>query len=229
MQQWRCSTHRSVGFGRRKAAIYRQCVPGAPRTCRARSNCGKTLTDERRQAKRVFGQDATALRRARDPHRQRRRHRDRVPAVVGARAGADDALAARGRADRALSRRSAFEFTLPLAHAGTRSGSASGPRWRRSLSANRAPTARSRARCTPRRAQSAAPAARNPIALVVPCHRVVGSRGALGGFMNAADGRPAGDQAVATHARRLPLRRMTRRSAASTSRDGPHADDPPPA
>jgi methylated-DNA-[protein]-cysteine S-methyltransferase len=30
----------------------------------------------------------------------------------------------------------------------------------------------------------------NPIALVVPCHRVVGSKGALGGFMNAADGDP---------------------------------------
>jgi methylated-DNA-[protein]-cysteine S-methyltransferase len=30
----------------------------------------------------------------------------------------------------------------------------------------------------------------NPIALVVPCHRVVGSQGALGGFMNAADGDP---------------------------------------
>jgi methylated-DNA-[protein]-cysteine S-methyltransferase len=29
---------------------------------------------------------------------------------------------------------------------------------------------------------------RNPIALIVPCHRVVGSRGALGGFMHAADG-----------------------------------------
>ncbi|MEP7206244.1 MAG: methylated-DNA--[protein]-cysteine S-methyltransferase [Casimicrobiaceae bacterium] len=30
----------------------------------------------------------------------------------------------------------------------------------------------------------------NPIALVIPCHRVVGSRGALGGFMNAAAGDP---------------------------------------
>jgi methylated-DNA-[protein]-cysteine S-methyltransferase len=30
----------------------------------------------------------------------------------------------------------------------------------------------------------------NPIALVVPCHRVVGSKGALGGFMNADDGDP---------------------------------------
>jgi methylated-DNA-[protein]-cysteine S-methyltransferase len=28
----------------------------------------------------------------------------------------------------------------------------------------------------------------NRIALIVPCHRVVGSRGALGGFMNAAGG-----------------------------------------
>jgi len=30
----------------------------------------------------------------------------------------------------------------------------------------------------------------NPIALVIPCHRVVGSQGALGGFMNAAAGDP---------------------------------------
>lgn len=30
----------------------------------------------------------------------------------------------------------------------------------------------------------------NPLALVVPCHRVVGSRGALGGFMHAATGSP---------------------------------------
>jgi methylated-DNA-[protein]-cysteine S-methyltransferase len=27
----------------------------------------------------------------------------------------------------------------------------------------------------------------NPIALLIPCHRVVGSRGALGGFMHATD------------------------------------------
>lgn len=31
----------------------------------------------------------------------------------------------------------------------------------------------------------------NRIALVIPCHRVVGSRGALGGFMNATDGEGA--------------------------------------
>jgi methylated-DNA-[protein]-cysteine S-methyltransferase len=30
----------------------------------------------------------------------------------------------------------------------------------------------------------------NPLALVVPCHRVVASRGALGGFMHAAAGEP---------------------------------------
>ena len=32
--------------------------------------------------------------------------------------------------------------------------------------------------------------AANEIALVVPCHRVVGSQGSLGGFMNAVDGDP---------------------------------------
>jgi methylated-DNA-[protein]-cysteine S-methyltransferase len=30
----------------------------------------------------------------------------------------------------------------------------------------------------------------NPIALVIPCHRVVGSQGSLGGFMGAIDGDP---------------------------------------
>ena len=30
----------------------------------------------------------------------------------------------------------------------------------------------------------------NPIALLIPCHRVVGSAGALGGFMHATDGDP---------------------------------------
>ena len=30
----------------------------------------------------------------------------------------------------------------------------------------------------------------NPIALVVPCHRVIGSMGSLGGFMNAEGGDP---------------------------------------
>ena len=30
----------------------------------------------------------------------------------------------------------------------------------------------------------------NPIALVIPCHRVVGSQGSLGGFMGATEGDP---------------------------------------
>jgi methylated-DNA-[protein]-cysteine S-methyltransferase len=30
----------------------------------------------------------------------------------------------------------------------------------------------------------------NRIALIIPCHRVVGAQGSLGGFMNAADGDP---------------------------------------
>jgi methylated-DNA-[protein]-cysteine S-methyltransferase len=30
----------------------------------------------------------------------------------------------------------------------------------------------------------------NPIALIIPCHRVIGSRGAMGGFMHEAGGAP---------------------------------------
>ena len=83
-----------------------------------------------------------------------------------------------------------FEFTLPLAHPGT----AFRQRVRAALS--RIPVGESRTygeiahalRTAPRAVGGACGA--NPIALVVPCHRVVGSRGALGGFMNAADGDP---------------------------------------
>ena len=76
-------------------------------------------------------------------------------------------------------------------------------------SASRAPTARSRAwlRTAPRAVGQACGA--NPIALVIPCHRVVGSQGSLGGFMNADDGDPLADQALAADARRLSLRRLT--------------------
>jgi len=83
-----------------------------------------------------------------------------------------------------------FEFTLPLAHAGT----AFRQRVRAALA--KIPVGESRTYGEIARALHTAPRAvggacgGNPIALVVPCHRVVGSRGSLGGFMNAADGDP---------------------------------------
>ena len=86
--------------------------------------------------------------------------------------------------------------------------------------------------------------AANEIALVVPCHRVVGSQGSLGGFMSAkgrperellplggkarsakgaliseVDGDPHRDQALAAEARGLSLRRVTRSSAAAVDHD----------
>jgi methylated-DNA-[protein]-cysteine S-methyltransferase len=83
-----------------------------------------------------------------------------------------------------------FPFTLPLAHAGT----AFRQRVRAELT--KIPVGESRTYGEIARALHTAPRAvggacgGNPIALVVPCHRVVGSRGSLGGFMNAADGDP---------------------------------------
>lgn len=82
-------------------------------------------------------------------------------------------------------------FTLPLAPRGT-------PFQRRVWDAIAAiPVGESRTYGEIARAVRSAPRAvgqacgANPIALVVPCHRVVGSRGALGGFMNAEGGDPA--------------------------------------
>jgi methylated-DNA-[protein]-cysteine S-methyltransferase len=83
-----------------------------------------------------------------------------------------------------------FRFTLPLAHPGT----AFRQRLRAELT--KIPVGESRtygelahALHTAARAVGGGCGA-NPIALVVPCHRVVGSRGSLGGFMNAVDGNP---------------------------------------
>jgi methylated-DNA-[protein]-cysteine S-methyltransferase len=84
----------------------------------------------------------------------------------------------------------AYEFTVPLAPRGT-------PFQRRVWDAIRAiPLRESRTygevahvvRSSPRAIGQACGA--NPIALIIPCHRVVGSRGALGGFMNADAGDP---------------------------------------
>jgi methylated-DNA-[protein]-cysteine S-methyltransferase len=83
-----------------------------------------------------------------------------------------------------------FRFTLPLAPAGT-------PFRQRVWEAiARIPAGESRTYGELARELHTAPRAvggacgANPIALVIPCHRVVGSRGALGGFMNATGGDP---------------------------------------
>jgi methylated-DNA-[protein]-cysteine S-methyltransferase len=83
-----------------------------------------------------------------------------------------------------------FGFTLPLAHAGT----AFRQRVRAALT--QIPVGESRTYGEIARALRTAPRAvggacgSNPIALVVPCHRVVATHGALGGFMNSRDGDP---------------------------------------
>ena len=84
----------------------------------------------------------------------------------------------------------AFRFTVPLAPQGT-------PFQRRVWEAIRAiPLAESRTYGEIARTVHTAPRAvgqacgANRIALIIPCHRVVGSAGALGGFMNADDGDP---------------------------------------
>jgi methylated-DNA-[protein]-cysteine S-methyltransferase len=81
-----------------------------------------------------------------------------------------------------------FRFTVPLARQGT-------PFQRRVWEAIAA-IPRGESRTYAEVARSVASAARpvgqacgaNRIALIIPCHRVVGSRGALGGFMSEAQG-----------------------------------------
>ena len=83
-----------------------------------------------------------------------------------------------------------FRFTLPLAPEGTA--------FRRHVWAALAeiPVGESRTYGELARRLHSAPRAiggacgANPIALVIPCHRVVGSRGSLGGFMGATAGDP---------------------------------------
>jgi len=83
-----------------------------------------------------------------------------------------------------------FRFTLPLATVGT-------PFRRRVWQAlTGIPVGESRTYGELARLLHTAPRAvggacgANAIALVIPCHRVVGSQGSLGGFMNAANGDP---------------------------------------
>jgi len=83
-----------------------------------------------------------------------------------------------------------FRFSLPLAAAGTPFRE----RIREAL--NAIPVGESRTYGELARRLHTAPRAvggacgANDIALVVPCHRVVGSQGSLGGFMHAVDGDP---------------------------------------
>ena len=83
-----------------------------------------------------------------------------------------------------------FRFTLPLAHEGT-------PFRQRVWQALAGiPVGESRTYGELARLLHTAPravggaCAANTIALVIPCHRVVGSQGSLGGFMNAVEGDP---------------------------------------
>jgi methylated-DNA-[protein]-cysteine S-methyltransferase len=83
-----------------------------------------------------------------------------------------------------------FRFTVPLAPKGTA--------FRRRVwdALSTIPVGESRAYGEMARKLATAPRAvggacgANPIALVIPCHRVVGSQGALGGFMGVTDGDP---------------------------------------
>jgi methylated-DNA-[protein]-cysteine S-methyltransferase len=83
-----------------------------------------------------------------------------------------------------------FRFTLPLAPAGTA--------FRRKVwdALATIPVGESRTYGELARSLHTAPRAvggacgANPIALIIPCHRVVGSQGSLGGFMGATDGNP---------------------------------------
>jgi len=83
-----------------------------------------------------------------------------------------------------------FRFTLPLAPAGTA--------FRRKVwdALASIPVGESRTYGEVARTLHTAPRAvggacgANPIALVIPCHRVVGSQGSLGGFMGTTDGDP---------------------------------------
>jgi methylated-DNA-[protein]-cysteine S-methyltransferase len=83
-----------------------------------------------------------------------------------------------------------FRFTLPLAAAGSA--------FRRRVwdALSEIPLGQSRTYGEIARRLATAPRAvggacgANPIALVIPCHRVVGSQGSLGGFMGVTDGDP---------------------------------------
>lgn len=83
-----------------------------------------------------------------------------------------------------------FRFTLPLAPSGTSF------RHRVWETLKTIPVGESRTYGEIARRMSSAPRAiggacgANPISLIIPCHRVVGSQGSLGGFMGVTEGNP---------------------------------------
>ena len=119
-------------------------------------------------------------------------YRHRVPAAVRARRRADR-CAGRARVPASSSATSPigeFRFELPLAPAGTRVP-APGLGCALAIPVGESRTYGELARrlhTAPRAVGGACGA--NPIALVIPCHRVVGTHGSLGGFMGVTDGDP---------------------------------------
>ena len=134
-------------------------------------------------------------------------HRKRRASDHAARVSADQRARAAHRRTRCASSRSASSSatsTIRTSASPCRSrqgarrfSSGCGTRSPRSPSASRARTARSRAWfAAPPRAIGQACGA-NRIALIMPCHRVVGAMGSMGGFMNAETRRSDRDQALA--------------------------------
>lgn len=113
-----------------------------------------------------------------------------LPRDTVAQAPSDDITARAAReVDRYLDD-PAFRFTIPLAPSGTAfqhrvwGALAQIPSGESRTYGELARTLRSAARAVGQACGA------NRIALIVPCHRVVGAQGVLGGFMNARDGDP---------------------------------------
>ena len=162
-------------------------LPARPPTAPGRSAASVPLTHTTVDVPDRRARPARRRRRAlRDPLRRRATSRRTRRAI-------DDGRAARGRAPAARLRRGPARDVRPAAEPALRRRRSSARVWdarrARSPTARRRPTARSpTARgAGARRARSAPPTARNPLPLVVPCHRVIGARGALTGYAGGLD------------------------------------------
>ena len=138
------------------------------------------------------GEAEGAVRRARDQDRARGGHRHRISRAerTGTRRRPMPSPSARAASSSAISTIHTSASHCRLLPPAARSAAASGPRSPTFPSANRAPTENSRGASIRLRARSAAPAAQTPSRWLIPCHRVVGSQGSLGGFMGVTEGDP---------------------------------------